>query len=73
MSNGGQEETIGRSQNIVIDDKIQNSKRIVITEDKFKALRDRWTNLDKNQQHGKFNEHDVPHFRDACRERCVSE
>ena len=63
----------GNAQNIVIDEKIENSKRIVIVEDKFQGLRDRWTNLGKNQQNGKFNEHDVPDVRVACRERCVSE
>ena len=54
-------------------DKIENHKRIVIVEDKFQNLRDRWTNLDKNQQNGKLNEHDVSDVRVACRERCVSE
>ena len=52
-------------QNIEIDDQIPNSKRIVIVDDKFQDLRDRRTNLDKNQQNGKFNEHDVPHVRVA--------
>ena len=60
-------------QNIVIDDKVENSKRIVFVEVKLQDLRDRWTNLDKNQQIGKFNEHDVPDVRVACRARCVSE
>ena len=60
-------------QNIVIDDKVENSKRIVIVEVKLQDLRDRWTNLDKNQQIGKFNEHDVPDVRVECRARCVSE
>ena len=63
----------GHSQNIVINDKIENPKRIVIVEDKFQNLRDRWTNLDTNQQNGKLNEHDVSDVRVACRERCVRE
>ena len=54
-------------------DKIEKFKRIVIVEDKFQNLRDRWKNLDKNQQNGKLNEHDVSDVRVACRERCISE
>ena len=59
--------------NVSLLNKIENFKKIVIVEDKFQSLRDRWKNLGKNQQNGKLNEHDVSDVRVACRERYVSE